>query len=75
MKAIIEFLTNIGSAIVFLFKFVGQLLGDIVYVVTLAGKFVIQVPLYFAWFSPDLVAWVVIIVALAVVFKVLGREG
>lgn len=75
MDVILEFLSGIGEAIVTAFEFVVNFFGDIVYVIQLTGKFLAQIPVYFAWLPGELVGMLVIIFGVVVIYKILGREG
>lgn len=75
VDAIIKFFTGIADAIAAGFGFLFSLIGDLVYLVQLTGKFLFQIPLYFSWLPGELLAMLVLIFTIVVLYKVLGREG
>lgn len=74
MKTLIAFVEGIGAAIVGFFDFVFSLIQDIVYLVQLTGRMLAQIPRYFAFLPPPVLAVIVTAVTIAVLYKVLGRE-
>lgn len=75
MDAIISFFTGIADAVTALFEFLFSLIADLVYLVQLTGKFLLQIPSYFAWLPGELLALIILIFTIVVLYKVLGREG
>lgn len=57
------------------FDFLIQMIKDVVYVVTLCNDFVKKIPLMFSWLPSPIVSVIVIIFAIVVIYKILGREG
>lgn len=74
MDAIIGFLRGIGDAVVGAFDFLVSFIGDIVYLVQLTGKFLVQIPAYFSWLPAPVLTLIVTILTVVVLYKVLGRE-
>lgn len=74
MKALISLLEGIGSAVTGFFEFVFSLIADIVYLVQLTGRMLAQIPRYFSFLPPPVLAVIVTAVTIAVLYKVLGRE-
>lgn len=70
-----DYIVSIGELISTGFQFVLDFFGDIVYVIQLTGKFVLQIPSYFAWLPAPVLTLVVAIFSVVVIYKVLGREG
>lgn len=68
-------LQAIGNAIVSVVDFVISFFGDLIYAIQLLGKVVLQIPTYFAWMPPEVLALIVLIFAIVVIYKILGREG
>lgn len=68
-------LSAIGDAIVHALDFVISFFSDLVYSIQLLGKIVLEIPNYFAWLPPEILAIVVLIFAIVVIYKILGREG
>lgn len=75
MQTIVDFLTSIGNVIVTAYEFLVDTINGLVYVVRILYYFVSNVPLYFAWLPPEFMTIVVMIFSVAVVYKILGREG
>lgn len=75
MNALISFFTGIADAVTGFFAFVFSIIGDLVYLVQLTGKLLLQIPVYFSWLPGELLALVALIFTIVVLYKVLGREG
>ena len=75
MNAIIEFFTGIADGVSAALDFLIGFVEDIVYVVKLTGEFVLEIPSYFAWLPPEILALIVTTFGIVVIYKVLGREG
>ena len=75
MGGIIEFFQNIADGVVAAVEYLGSLLSDIAYMVTLVGVFVAKIPVYFSWLSPTVVSLIVMAFGVVVIYKILGREG
>lgn len=75
MQTIVDFLASIGNVIVTAYEFLVDTINGLVYVVRILYYFVSNVPLYFDWLPSEFVTIVVMIFSVAVVYKILGREG
>lgn len=75
MNGILEFFEAIGNAITAVIDFVIGLFQDLVYMVTLLVKVVANFPSYFSWLPAPVIALLVSLVAIIVIYKILGREG
>ena len=75
MDSVIEFFKGIGEAIVSVFDFLVSFFEDLVYVITLLGKFIAQIPSYFSWLPTELIVILSSILAVVVIYKIMGREG
>lgn len=75
MSGVVSVLQAIGNSIVSLVDFVISFFGDLIYMIQLLGKIVLQIPIYFSWLPPEILALVVLIFAIVVIYKILGREG
>lgn len=75
MDAVISFFKGIGDAIVAVFDFVISFFQDLIYIIQLLGKFLAQLPGYFAWLPSDILALLLTLFAIVVIYKILGREG
>lgn len=75
MKAIINLLKGFINGVTSVVDFVISMIEDIVYVVKLTAEMVLEIPSYFSWMPPAVLAIIVTIFGVVVVYKVLGREG
>lgn len=75
LQTITDFISSIGEFFASIYNFVISFFEDIVYVIQLVGKFVLQIPSYFSWLPAEVLALVVSIFSVVVIYKVLGREG
>lgn len=75
MQALINWLEGIGAVILAVVNFVISMFQDIVYVITLTGQVLTQIPTYFSWLPGEMVASLAILFAIVVLYKILGREG
>lgn len=75
MQATYEFIVKLCQIIVSVYSFLTGLIEDLVYMVTLLGKFIISIPSYLSWLPGEVVALILITFSLVVVYKILGREG
>lgn len=75
MQTIVDFLSSIGNVIVTAYEFLVDTINGIVYVVRILAYFVSNIPVYFAWLPGEFVTIVVMIFSIAVIYKILGREG
>ena len=70
-----DLLSNILDLLVTFFDWVGSLIDQLVNVVVQVGKAVTSFPDYISWLPPDLIAVLVLTVAVVAAYKILGREG
>ena len=75
MNALISFFKGIGSAIVAVFDFIISFFQDLIYMIQLLGKFLGQIPNYFSWLPSEILAPLLLLFAIVVIYKILGREG
>lgn len=75
MSALISFFQGIGRAITGAFDFVVSLFSDIIYMIQLTGKFLAQLPTYFSWMPAEISGLIMLLFAIVVIYKILGREG
>lgn len=75
MDAIINFLETIGNAISSVISFVISFFQDVIYMIQITGKVLAQLPSYLSWMPPQMSALLLILLAVVVVYKILGREG
>lgn len=75
MDGIIGFLRGIGNAIVAVFDFIIGFFQDLIYIIQLTGKFLLQIPSYFSWLPSELLSMLVVLFGIVVIYKIMGREG
>lgn len=75
MSAVFDVLSAIADAIVGVFDFIVSFLMDLVYIVQLIGSILLQIPTFFsAWLPPELAGLLVLIVTVAAIYKIAGRD-
>lgn len=67
LKSIADFFTSVVS-------FVLNLISDLIYVVGLLGKSIIDIPKYLSFLPPVILAVLVSTFSIVVIYKILGRE-
>lgn len=75
MGEIVAFLKSIVDAITTAINFVVDFISDIVYIIELVGKTVLEIPSYFGWLPTAAVGILVTIFGIVVIYKITGREG
>ena len=75
MEAIANFLAGIGEVLVVMYTYLNNTIQSTVYVVQLLGYFAVNVFKYFSWLPGEFVAIVMLLFQIAVLYKVLGKEG
>lgn len=75
MQAIIDFFNTVGSVISTVINFVVKMFSDLVMMLQLLAKFIVNIPSYFGWLPASVVAVIVTIFSIVVIYKILGREG
>ena len=73
MQVVIDFLSMIGETIVAVVSFVVGLVQDIVFIVQLAGRVLLQIPSYFDWLPIPLLGMIVTGVTILFIYKIAGR--
>ena len=75
MQAIIDFFNTVGNVISTVINFVVKMFSDLVMMLQLLAKFIVNIPSYFGWLPTSVVAVIVTIFSIVVIYKILGREG
>ena len=75
MEAILDFLEGFVETITSVVDFVFGFFDDIVYLISITGQVLGQIPAYFSWLPGELIALLGVLLALIVLYKILGREG
>lgn len=74
MDAIIGFMDGLSDVITGLVDFVIGLISDLVYLAQLTAQAVSSVPSYFSWVPAPVLGLLLSILAVVVLYKILGRE-
>lgn len=74
MEALISFFEGIANAVSAAFEFLISIVQDIVYLVQLTGRMLVQIPMMMSWIPSPVLAILTTGITIAVLFKVLGRE-
>lgn len=75
LQKIGDFLQGIWDAIITVIEFVVDFIKDIIYIVQLVGETVLKIPEYIGWLPTYITASLVVLFAIVVIYKILGREG
>lgn len=75
LKSILEFIKGFVGVVTSLVDFVISFIQDLVYIVKLCATFVAKIPTLFGWLPASVVAIIVMIFAVVVIYKIMGREG
>ncbi len=75
MDAVISFLISFANLISNLVQFLINLVKDLIYVVGLLAKMVVQIPNMIGWLPSACISLVLTLFSIVVIYKVLGREG
>lgn len=74
MQPIIDFFTSLADLFTKAVDFIIGFFEDVVYVILLLGKFVIEIPGYFLWLPGVAIALLVTIFSIVVIYMVLNRK-
>lgn len=74
MQSIIDFLSSIGEAILAAIDFVISFFGDLIYIIQLTGKFLLQLPSFLSWLPAPVVGVLLTTFAIVVIYKITGRD-
>ena len=74
MNAIINFFVGFVDVITSVVNFVIDLVGDLLYVIALLAKFVIEIPSYFMWLPEEIIALLVALFGFVVIYMILNRK-
>lgn len=74
MQAILDFFSGFVDLISSIVDFVVGFFTDLVYVIGLMGSFLINIPGYFGWLPPALIAVVVTTFSIVVIYMILNRK-
>lgn len=75
MGAIVEFFKGFIDIIESLVNFVIDTIMDLVYMISLLGSMIGNIPAYFGWIPSAIVSSIVVIFSIVIIYKIIGREG
>lgn len=75
MASIFSGLSAIGSFLESIILFLGKTIAELVYLFDLLGRILSNASSYFNWLPSLAVSFVTLIFGVAVLYKILGREG
>lgn len=75
METLINFFSGIGDSIVSAFEYIIDTVSGLAYCVRLLSYFAAKIPDYFGWLPSEFVVIIGLVFSVAIVYKVLGREG
>ena len=74
MSAIINFFEGIGNVITAVIDFIISFFGDLVWIIKTLIWCVGQIPSLFSWIPGEVSSVLMIIVSVAMIYKIMGRE-
>lgn len=75
MQGLISFFTSLGDTIVAVFQFWIKYISDLFFVVRLLGNLALSLPAMIGWLPSACISVTVLAFAIAVIYKIMGREG
>lgn len=78
LQDLLNFLKEIGNYFVAIWDFLTGLISDIVYVIKLLSSLPFgfqDASVFFGWLPSSIVVFLVGLMAVAIIYKILGREG
>lgn len=75
LDTIKDFIVSIGDGIAIAIDFLLDFFKSVADMVVWTGKALTQIPKLFSWLPPKMLAVLVVIFAVVVAYKVMGREG
>lgn len=74
MQAIVDMFVGFFNAIELIIDFVIDLFADLVFVIATLGQFVLEIPGYFIWLPPEILALIVVLFSVVVIYMIIGRK-
>lgn len=74
MTALLNFIQSIADGVLGAIDFLAGMIADIAYMAQLTAETIAKVPSYFVWMPPEVLAIIGTILAIVVVYKILGRD-
>lgn len=70
-----QFFTWLQNTVSSLIDFLISFVNDLIFVVDLTARFVINIPSYLNWLPSQCLSVIIIAFSVVVIYKILGREG
>lgn len=74
MTALINMLKGFFSTIGSVIDFIIDFFADLIYVIGLLGKFILEIPSYFTWLPGTVLAILITTFSIVVIYMILGRK-
>lgn len=74
MTAIVNFFKGLGDIIGTIIDFIVDFFTDLIYVIGLLGKFILEIPAYFGWLPAGVLAILLTTFSIVVIYMILGRK-
>lgn len=74
MKALVDMLSGFFTLVDQIVDFIVNLFSDLLYVITLVGSFMMNIPDYFGWLPTACISMIVTVFGVVLVYKIVGRE-
>lgn len=74
MDAILKMLKGFISTVSSICDFIVDFFADLVYVIGLLGKFILEIPAYFGWLPTTVLAILLTTFSIVVIYMILGRK-
>lgn len=75
MQVITDILLSVGKAALAVARFLMETVDGLAYCVKLTAYFIAKIPDYFSWMPAEFLSIIVLVFSIAVVYKLIGREG
>ena len=75
MDGIMAFFKGIGDVIVGIIDFVVSFFRDLIYVISLLGNMLLQLPNMIGWLPSACISLTVTLFGIVIIYKIMGREG
>lgn len=75
MQTIANFLAGFGKILVGIYSYLRNIVDSAVYILQLLTYFAVNIPKYFAWLPGEFLGILGVAFGIAVVYKILGKEG
>lgn len=74
LQAIVDFFIGLASVIGSIIDFVVDMMGDLLFIVGLLAKFMIEIPVYFFWLPEGISGLVYTAFGIVVIYMIMNRK-